>query len=817
MANLKLTTNPTSKKAESANVKNLLDHAERIKSTNEWKAFMFDLSLPESNKQPSKAEQILLLRASLVNGAKYPPWQAQPAASEFELGSDGKPFKDDFAFKLSYSQSESLAGWEHASKALPPPSWNSVNPATVTTTTDAASVATIDLVQDAATDCSVVASMCAVLARFQKGRKPLLRSVFFPYDNEKGMPEVSRNGKYIARLNFNGTFRRVVIDDTLPVSKTQRLIHVVDRNHPDFIWPALLEKMYLKIYGGYDFPGSNSATDLWVLFGWIPEQIFMGSQSTSLTEIWRRIWDAHSNGHVMITLGTGKMSSATERHVGLVGSHDYAVLDLRQEHGQRLMLVKNPWCNGPTWKGSRTVQSSETPSVPGEDPVSLPRDLLNRDSQLSPGTFWMDIHNISQHFDSIYLNWHPGIFKYREDVHFAWDLDDTKSRGTFIDTPQFILRLRRPEPTWLLLCRHIQGKADTVGFINLSIYDRGGSQVVLKEQPLEGSPFVDSYQTLLHPDDLNAKIAYTIVPDQDGLPDPRHTFSISVFSDSKFDLERAKENFLHTTQVSGSWTEDTAGGNADSRLFSQNPQYNMLVSYPTAVSILLETPDKALPVNIKVCFSSGRVHGLRSRDIVADSNTYRPRCALATKRKLDPGMYTIICSTFEPGQIGTFKLRIDSDIAIPVKPLPMEGAGRLKTKISPVSFGSDEQASAVLLLPQRLTRFVAVVRYQATEEQRSQSQQRQERSMVKLSVVQGGSYQYRDLAVSCEGDFRDALGGVRTEEIDLSPAMAREQDIFLLVERSCHSRSIEEETFSVEFLTDSKDAVQTGDWHEWET
>lgn len=89
------------------------------------------------------------------------------------------------------------------------------------------------------------------------------------------MPLISPNGKYIFRLNFNGCLRKVVIDDRLPVSKTQRVLHLVDRNNPSLLWPALLEKAYLKVRGGYDFPGSNSGTDLWILSGWIPEQIIL--------------------------------------------------------------------------------------------------------------------------------------------------------------------------------------------------------------------------------------------------------------------------------------------------------------------------------------------------------------------------------------------------------------------------------------------------------------------------------------------------------------------------------------------------------------
>lgn len=97
----------------------------------------------------------------------------------------------------------------------------------------------------------------------------------FPYDATKQQPRLSPNGKYVIRLNFNGCSRKVVIDDRLPMSKNERLLHVVDRNNPDLLWPALVEKAYLKVRGGYDFPGSNSGTDLWILSGWIPEQVFL--------------------------------------------------------------------------------------------------------------------------------------------------------------------------------------------------------------------------------------------------------------------------------------------------------------------------------------------------------------------------------------------------------------------------------------------------------------------------------------------------------------------------------------------------------------
>jgi calpain-7 len=103
----------------------------------------------------------------------------------------------------------------------------------------------------------------------------MLTNKLYPYDKQLGKPVSSLNGKYIVRLNFNGCWRKVVIDDRLPVASTHRLLHVIDRRNPALLWPALLEKAYLKIRGGYDFPGSNSCSDLWTMTGWIPEQVFL--------------------------------------------------------------------------------------------------------------------------------------------------------------------------------------------------------------------------------------------------------------------------------------------------------------------------------------------------------------------------------------------------------------------------------------------------------------------------------------------------------------------------------------------------------------
>ena len=177
--------------------------------------------------------------------------------------------RDVTDLELSDAQREIFAGWRRPQETFgrPPEPQNDQFPMIA--------MKEIDLVQDITTDCSVVASLCASTARALKGHGKLLASMIHPYDNVNVRPRVSKNGKYIFRLHFNGCFRKVVIDDRLPTSNSSRSLHVVDRNNPQLLWPALIEKAYLKVRGGYDFPGSNSGTDLWVLSGWIPEQVFL--------------------------------------------------------------------------------------------------------------------------------------------------------------------------------------------------------------------------------------------------------------------------------------------------------------------------------------------------------------------------------------------------------------------------------------------------------------------------------------------------------------------------------------------------------------
>ncbi|KKA25086.1 hypothetical protein T310_0951 [Rasamsonia emersonii CBS 393.64] len=806
MKALKLASSPKEKQALDAKCKELLTKAEQIKDAKVWKPTRLDsknvmppLKEPKSTRKLTTREEIILLEGAKLNGFLFPPWTAAPNPKEFELGHGETKFVDKPDLALSSSQQNIFAGWKRPDELLASISPNNES-STATPTMVGSGV--VDLVQDITTDCSVVASLCAAASRMERGHH---QSTIYPYDDDNNVPKLSATGKYIFRFHFNGCYRKVVIDDRLPASKTSRSIHVVDRNNPNLLWPALVEKAYLKVRGGYDFPGSNSGTDLWVLSGWIPEQVFLHHEDVTSDELWKRLFKAFQYGDVLLTVGTGKLTEREERLLGLIGQHDYAVLDMTESNGRRRMLIKNPW--------------AET-NIHAQESAGMITDLQHETSsprnQLTTGSFWMDCDKVFQNFENLYLNWNPGLFRFREDIHFSWDLSKPRGNpGCFAGNPQFAVSSEAGGPVWLLLSKHFRTLGESKsqdpmnnepGFISIYVYKKDGQRVYLSDGALHRGPFVDSPNTLAKLE-MPPRTTYTVVIAEQSVPSLNQNFTLSAFSRDPVTLSRAHDKFAHVAQIHGGWTPATAGGNVESPRYPSNPQFSLQLSEAADVSILLETSEPDLAVHIKLFWSDGkRISTVRKRDLIACSGDYRRGCAVAEANNLGKGSYTIVCSTFAPDQVGKFTLLVSSTSPCNVKALASEAAGR-HTVISGIGVfapGTD-RILAPLRVP-RLTRVKLIARCRD-----SRIGNRSVAASPMLMTVELGQGPYKKVLASSEGgDYSDAVSGIRVDDFDIRPEDEQRGGIWIVIERIGGPGGQVEEHVEVEALGEER--VEIGEW-----
>ncbi|XP_070583036.1 calpain-7 isoform X3 [Erythrolamprus reginae] len=356
-------------------------------------------SISEPQGQRYTVEEIQVLRkTSKINGIEYVPFMNIDLRERFAFPI---PFSDKCGpLPLSPKQKAMFSRWMR-------PNDITNNPTMIYT------VSSFSIKQTIVSDCSFVASLAISAAYERRYNKKLITSIIYP-QNKKGEPEYNPCGKYMVKLHINGVPRKVVIDDLLPVDHSGELLCSYSNNKNE-LWVSLIEKAYMKVMGGYDFPGSNSNIDLHALTGWIPERIAMHSDNQTFNKdsSFRMLYQRFHKGDVLITTATGVMTDEEGEHWGLVPTHAYAVLDIREYKGLRFLQLKNPWSHL-RWKGkySENDLRSWTPEL---------QRYLNFDprtaQKIDNGIFWIAWEDLYKHYDVIYLSWNPGLFKESTCIH----------------------------------------------------------------------------------------------------------------------------------------------------------------------------------------------------------------------------------------------------------------------------------------------------------------------------------------------------------------------------------------------------------------
>ena len=502
---------------------------------------------------------------------------------------------------------------------------------------------------------------------------------------------------------------------------------------------------------------------------------------------------------MIITLGTDRLSAQEEAVLGLAGGHAYAVIDLKEQEDRQLFLIKNPWTEGGTWNGYID------PSNP------FVRSQPEQSDDLSPGLFWMDLYNVIQYFHTIHLNWNPGLFRFRRDTHFIWDLTIGSSPGSLIRNPQYLMQSREGGTVFLVLTRHfqdydsqvqVQNGAETAsGYLSLSAFRIAG-RLTMSRRPSHRSNYLDAPNVLLR-FELAPNEPYVIVVSEQELPKQPTSFTISAFSiHSLSKFCPAPEKFGHTITMNGTWTAETGRGNTSYQDYDCNPQFSLSLTETSDVAILIESEDVEFAVHVKLVWAGGKriQMPLAAKDVYGDSGEYTRGCALAEILQVLPGTYTIVCSTFEAGQAGKFSLRISSMTSnMAVKSIPLHDAGMV-TKQLPVavfSKGIDRLLAPIEVTGNSRLRFKA----------ETISAIKSAVSPLKVSIEFG---QGPNKALLLTDDDKGSLGQVRTADLDISPRMTVKTGpgVWLVVKRVS---AFHEEEVRVSVLSDAH-GVEVGPW-----
>ncbi len=554
-------------------------------------------------------ELSVIRNSSLINGHTFLPWIDMDLRERFSFMD---VFEDtDGLLKLSAKQKAKFGSWKRPSQIMSSPRVIYL-------------VSSATIIQDVVTDCSFVASLCVSAEYERRFKKQLITSTIFP-QNSKGEPMYNPSGKYMVKLYFNGVFRKVVVDDFLPIAKDGSLMCTYSRNRNE-LWPSIIEKAYMKLMGGYDFPGSNSGIDLHALTGWIPEHVFIREKYFNAESTWMRLMDGQKYGDAVVTIATGDLSVDTAEELGLVPTHAYAVLNAQEVAGRRLLQVKNPWSHK-RWTGpySHMDKTNWTQEL---------KRLLNYDQlgalQNDDGIFWIDYDSVRRYFDSIHMNWNPELFRHRYVLHMAWPFLEGPRKDNYNlgNNPQFGLELNvedeRNTAVWLLLSKHVLVKEENKDYITLHVYqDTNCERVYYPENPMIQGVYINSPHILVRFNARKGKSRFTIVVSQHEKTKTLN-FTLRVYSMSPFRIGEIARAYAHEQRISGAWTSLSAGGSMSAASFYRNPQYTLTISPEKKIGLfmMLEAP-KTFAVNIKLVKGGELISTVLTDDVVASSGDYR--------------------------------------------------------------------------------------------------------------------------------------------------------------------------------------------------
>ncbi|XP_053199328.1 calpain-5-like isoform X2 [Scomber japonicus] len=273
-------------------------------------------------------------------------------------------------------------------------------------------ISTRDLHQGSLGNCWMVAAISCLASE-----PSLWKKVIPDHVDQEWNPK--RPDLYAGIFHFRfwrlGRWMDVVVDDRLPVSEDGVLLFCRSATPREF-WSALLEKAYAKLNGCYEaLEGGNTAEALIDFTGGVSEPLSLDREALCLHSDQRKVFfQTLAKAHERKALITCSIRPAEGEAVesvldcGLVRGHAYGITAVRKlrlgekllSGASRLFMVRmrNPW--GTTdWTGAWSQGSQQWQQMSRADREKL--GLIVRDV----GEFWMDFVDFCHYFTDVVVCW----------------------------------------------------------------------------------------------------------------------------------------------------------------------------------------------------------------------------------------------------------------------------------------------------------------------------------------------------------------------------------------------------------------------------
>lgn len=601
-------------------------------------------------RELSKKEQILLLKSSSIDGAVFPIWNDESIGRHLSSTTDSQKVPRQHLpglLETNVDRYERMTEVVHGA-----------------TMQDTSRKLYTSIAQRVINDCSLVASLIVASQWSLRYSECLIGKHLFPQD-DAGNTRISETGKYMMKVHLNGTRRQVTVDDFLPIDENGSATSILAfaEEHPDVVWPAIVEKIFLKVVGR-DFAGSDSAHDLRLLTGWIPEEIFLQTDGLDIIKLGSTLHHNWLSGHVLITLGSGKLSEEEEMSEGVISEHNYAVVGIREAHGDYTLSLQNPW------RPQREHESAHCKYR---------------------ANFEMELSQARYRFSKLFLNWCPSRWPYKLTVHTTLSPEQiSMTDHNIYKAPQFVLTNTSAEAQtiFILLERH---RPLRPLFTSLAVFP-GSERVVTSSSALARSDFHGSSHTSLEPTiapSSSTIIAIIQKPPSAGEEEDSKSSSCSshatltVFCSTRgVSLEpcpaaAASIPLLHHHEVRDAWRP--SGGPFPGPLCHSNPRY--LMTLPTTAKILhiiLET-EPHISAHFALIHGHAHVASLTRNNTRYSATHLTMAHTSVALTHVEAGDYALLLSTGKAGDCANYALTILTDTAgLDVRRGAVLGAGQVK-------------------------------------------------------------------------------------------------------------------------------------------